>query len=241
MKEIMTTDGTLFLVSNEDFNLINDKYTCKIYKDGYVYCTPIDKSLKLPYDNLHRILMNPSREKGVHIDHINGDKLDNRRENLRICSHQENMRNKKPHRMYKNKPTTSKYKGVVWDKVRKLWIVKITDGEKYSNKGGYTNEIAAANCYNYYAEKMFGEFSQLNDCPLMDVEEWESYISRRKTTSAYRGVSFFNGKWLAQVWDNNSKRNVNMGTYDCENEAAIAYNKGAIELKGEKAKLNIIK
>jgi hypothetical protein len=53
---------------------------------------------------------------GLEVDHINMDGLDNRRANLRICTHQENNLNKKISRN-----NTSGYKGVSWDKWHKKW------------------------------------------------------------------------------------------------------------------------
>lgn len=67
---------------------------------------------------MHRLLMNPSKE--FEIDHINHNRLDNRRSNLRICTRSENNMNK-------NTPISNKVgiKNVSWDKQMKSWRVRI--------------------------------------------------------------------------------------------------------------------
>lgn len=66
--------------------------------------------------SLHRLILRPKASQEV--DHINGDGLDNRRINLRLCSHQQNSCNMKP-----IEGTTSPYKGVAW--VNNRWRVKV--------------------------------------------------------------------------------------------------------------------
>ena len=111
---------------------------------------------------LHRLLMeihhpelrdNPK----LMVDHINGDKLDNRKENLRLATNQQNQMNSKPH-----KNSTSKYKGVSWDKSRNKWIVLIKIGNKRKHIGRYQNEREAALAYDEVAKKIFGEYAHLN-------------------------------------------------------------------------------
>ena len=103
---------------------------------------------------LHRdILGNPE---GKVVDHINGNKLDNRKYNLRVCSIKENIRNSKP------KEGTSKYKGVHWDKSRNKWVSSIKVDREGKYLGRFNKEIDAAKAYDVAAEKYFGEFARLN-------------------------------------------------------------------------------
>lgn len=98
-----------------------------------------------------------SAPKGFEIDHINGNQLDNTRENLRVCSRLQNCWNKR-------KPSfshsTSKYKGVRL--VRgKYWVARLrTRGYVFSKH--FSSEIEAALAYNKVAKEKFGEFARLN-------------------------------------------------------------------------------
>lgn len=178
--------------------------------------------------------MNPPKGKSIHVDHINGDKLNNCRENLRICKHEENMRNRRKH-----KEAESKYKGVNWHKKCKAWQVRMNKYEKRVYKGLFSNEIAAANCYNYYAKIMYKEFAELNDVPFMEIEEWKSYQLGQNKLSKFRGVTKgSNGRWKAQIWDSENKKNLVLGEFDNEKEAARTWNQKAIELRGNNTYLN---
>ena len=91
--------------------------------------------------------------KGMDTDHINGNTLDNRRCNLRVCTRERNTGNQKPLR-----GITSKFKGVCWVKARSKWRVAISG--KFI--GEYISELDAAKAYNEAAKKHFGEFARLN-------------------------------------------------------------------------------
>ena len=110
----------------------------------------------------HRLLMeihhpelrdNPN----LQVDHINGNRLDNRKENLRLVTPQQNNMNRKP-----LKNSTSKYKGVFWDKNRNKWLVLIMIGDKSRYLGRYQDEREAALAYDKAAKKLFGEYAHLN-------------------------------------------------------------------------------
>lgn len=243
MKIIYIQDEQI-LVDDEDYDFITLCYDLEINKHGYVHCKIKDKYKRKKmglYNNisLHKLLIHPEKTgRSINVDHRDGNKLNNQKSNLRICTHQENMRNRKVHK--KNSNNASQYKGVIWREHNQKWQAYINDGKSDLVKflGCFTNEIAAANCYNYYAKKIHKEFAKLNDCPYMPKEEWIKYSSEKNKTSKYRGVSFINGKYLAQIWDGNIKKNIKIGEFDEEIEAAKAYNKKAIELKGNKARLN---
>ena len=107
---------------------------------------------------MHRLIMN-ALDCNLEIDHINRNKLHNRKINLRACSHKENSMN-----VTKSKGTSSKYKGVYLDKrINKTYIrsgVKIDGIRKHI--GYYNTEIEAAIAYDVEAKKIFGEFANLN-------------------------------------------------------------------------------
>ncbi len=104
--------------------------------------------------NLHNYLASPGE--GIVTDHINGDTLDNRRANLRICNHSENMRNSR-HR----KHSTCNYKGVYQLKSGR-YGAKITCNGKSSGLGAFDTELEAAIAYNRAAEKHHKQFAHIN-------------------------------------------------------------------------------
>jgi hypothetical protein len=104
---------------------------------------------------LHRLIMNPP--KGMMVDHINGDGLDNRRANLRVCTNAENGRNQ---RLSKN--NKSGYKGVSWFKRDKKWRSKIKHEGKSRCIGLFDCPEKAARAYDAVAKELFGEYANLN-------------------------------------------------------------------------------
>jgi hypothetical protein len=96
------------------------------------------------------------RVSGMDVDHVNGDTLDNRRENIRVCTHTQNMMNRR-----KLSPTSSRYKGV--SARGKKWRAYIRVGGKLIHIGTFCDEEEAARAYNEYANKYFGEYALLND------------------------------------------------------------------------------
>ncbi|NQF14662.1 hypothetical protein HPY31_12145 [Brevibacillus sp. HB1.3] len=245
MKEIKTIDGFIVMVDDEDYEYIS-LYDLHVNKDGYVICRPKEKYKKMGLFSsmsLHKVLMNPDKTgRSINVDHRDGNELNNQKQNLRICSHQENMRNRKPQSVYADQEVYSEYKGVTWCKSVGKWMVQLRgfDEGRRGYIGVFTNEIAAANAYNYYAQLHHGEFALLNVVEYMPKEEWEKYSSSSKKTSKYRGVCLNKdtGKFLVQIYD--TKKRIRIGEYETEEEAALAYNQKAIELKGNKAKLNVI-
>lgn len=103
---------------------------------------------------LHRLITDCPT--GMVVDHINGNGLDNRRENLRICTHRDNCRNTD------SRTGTSKYKGVSWHESRNKWTAQIhADGVKY-HLGYFMSEVVAAKAYNKAAEEFHEGYARLN-------------------------------------------------------------------------------
>jgi hypothetical protein len=106
------------------------------------------------HQTLHAQLM--GAERGREVDHINGDTLDNRRSNLRICGHLENGCNLRKW----STPTTSKYKGV--SSRQGKWRAYISPKGRQKHLGTFDSEIEAAKAYDEAAKKLFGNFACLN-------------------------------------------------------------------------------
>jgi hypothetical protein len=105
---------------------------------------------------MHRQIANPPD--GKEVDHINGVTLDNRRENLRVCSHSQNMHN----RRLRQKNNKSGYKGVHWLARTKRWVAEIRVNGKSRHLGYFTEKTDAARAYDTAAAECFGEFAHLN-------------------------------------------------------------------------------
>lgn len=169
------------------------------------------------------------------IDHKNRIKTDNRLENLRLASRSQNEGNTK-----KAENQTSRFKGVSFAKREQRWYARLHTTEKVLSLGYFNSERDAGIVYNEAAKKYFGEFACLND---IDYTE-EEYIKILKTpqnirksnlSSKYIGVSYHSyGMW--QV----SFKGKYLGLFRTEQKAALAYNKKAIEVLGNQAKLNFI-
>jgi len=142
----------------EDYDKIKEYkwYVKKDYYSGCFYVSSHDLTTKNKKSiRLHRIVMDAKSDQII--DHVNHDTLDNRKQNLRFCSHQENMRNKG-----KLKNTSSKYKGVSFHKRDKIYTAHITIDKKLIHLGTFKNEIQAAMAYDEAAVKYFGEYANLN-------------------------------------------------------------------------------
>ena len=93
------------------------------------------------------------RELPKHIDHINGDPLDNRIENLREATIQQNGCNRG-----KNKNNSSGYKGVTWHKANKKWLAQIMHNGKNIYLGCFDLLEDAAEAYQAKAKELHGEY-----------------------------------------------------------------------------------
>lgn len=156
MKEIPLAKNRGFaIVDDEDFDFLS-KYKWKINPRGYIYRNFYKGNGHSTSVLMHRKIM--SAPKGMEIDHINNDKLDNRKSNLRLCTVDENSRNRKL-----TKRNTHGYKGVKYDKRRKNWSAQISHKYKKYHLGTFTTVIEAAKAYNEGAKKYHGEFASLND------------------------------------------------------------------------------
>lgn len=105
---------------------------------------------------LHRFLLDA--EPGEEVDHINGDRLDNRRANLRIATHQENSRN-----TGRRSDNLSGYKGVSAQGDR--WRANIRIGDEQVYLGAFDTAEAAARAYDSEAVKRYGRFARVNFTP----------------------------------------------------------------------------
>lgn len=143
-----------YAIVDDDFYEHAKKYSYSDCGFGYAIRTG-GKDGKKFHIRMHTEVMGGKKE-GLVIDHINGNKLDNRKENLRFCSEKENQRNK---RVYKQNKIG--YKGV--KKRFNRFVATIGYNNKILYIGSFETAIQAAKRYNHFARQLHGEFARLND------------------------------------------------------------------------------
>jgi hypothetical protein len=171
-KRIKLTWGKYAIVDPDDYQRLSKYNWCAVKRTRtwYAYTFTIDGKPLL----MHRLVANAPKR--MVVDHINHNGLDNRRTNLRLCTHQQNQRHRRPKR-----GCSSKYKGVSWSKTRMKFRAMICLNAKRIHLGYFVSEIDAAKAYDKKARELFGEFAYLN-FP-------EDYDSKQNSVLFERGVS----------------------------------------------------
>lgn len=144
-----TSQGVNFLYDDEDEALVK-QYTWCLSKRGYIITSVNRRKVCL-----HRMIL--PIDSGFDIDHINGNKLDNRRSNLRVCTHQQNCFNQK-----KRCTNTSGYIGVSKMKRVNRYEAYINLSGKKIYIGLYDTALEAAINRDIAALYYYGEFARLN-------------------------------------------------------------------------------
>lgn len=161
ISSLILRNGEETLVDSEDYENLC-RFVWSKHSAGYVVRSE-GSSRKSTFKQylLHRELL--AAPESSYVDHINGDKMDNRKVNLRLCTNKDNTRNSSPH-----KDSSSVYKGVSWYSPTSNWTSRISaDGFLY-HLGRYPTELEAATAYDKKAKELFGEYAWLN---FPDTEE----------------------------------------------------------------------
>jgi hypothetical protein len=143
------------LIDDEDIEKVS-KFRWYVNEDGYAVR---NRSWKETSDTIplkmHRLILNSL--KGSSTDHINGNKLDNRKSNLRICTIAQNNFG----RGLKSN-NTSGVKGVHLHKPTGKWMVRVAANNKRHYFGLFSSKEEAIGVYNENCKLLHGEFSHLN-------------------------------------------------------------------------------
>lgn len=147
MRKIQLTQGQVALVDDEDFERLNQFKWHVMKKEKTFYA-----SRGLPKNNWpptsikmhHAIIGKPP--KGFVGDHKDGNGLNNQRENLRHVTKRQNQQNRK------HENSSSRFPGVSWSKVSKMWRARITIKRKQKWLGLFTDEFKAFEAYKQAAE-----------------------------------------------------------------------------------------
>jgi len=142
---IYTSDGKEIVIDDDDYLWLT-KYSWRLDKDGYAIRSTKNRNIHMARFILGLDIHNP----GI-ADHIDGNRLNNSRSNLRIVTRQQNSMNRG-----KYAKATSIYKGVTWHAQAKRWQAMCSG--KYL--GLFKSERDAASAYNDHASKLFGEFNR---------------------------------------------------------------------------------
>lgn len=166
---IPLTKGAVARVDPADYERLIQMGSWCLNSSGYaVHYTKVNGQRKTLL--MHRLLMNAPPH--LQVDHINRDKLDNRRENLRFATRSQNQANKNV-----GKNNTSRFKGVNQNKGK--WEARIKYHGRRINLGRFTNRVKAALVYDAASLILYGEFAGVNFTERTPAPPIMRYVARR--------------------------------------------------------------
>jgi hypothetical protein len=162
MSKIQLTQEQEATVDDRDYEELSKVNWCANYNNKLFYAARISsrKDGNRHLIHMHRAIWemhNGPIPEGFEIDHINRNGLDNRLENLRLCTNSQNHANQ-----YRRVPHSSVFKGVSWSKQRKQWHSRLGCQGKDIQIGFFDSEIEAARAYDAKARELFGDFAKTN-------------------------------------------------------------------------------
>ena len=168
------------------------------------------------------------------VDHIDGNTLNNKKNNLRVCTLQQNCYN------ISARKYTSKYRGIYFDKGSNKWASSININRKKIYLGTFKDEKTAAKMYDVCANYLYGEFARLNfpneDLLNIPPEEILNKTKNKNYSSKYKGVSWDKNskKWkvCTRIGEKNNERKY-LGLFTDEYEAHLVYENYVNKIKAE--------
>lgn len=151
MKTIPLTQGKVALVDDEDFEYLSQWKWC--YGKGYAMRNGPRNHYKRRVIWMHRLIIDAPES--LEVDHKNLDKLDNRKENLRACTHAENCRN-----VSAGKRNSTGFRGVSFNKKTKRYMAMITSNGVSKFLGYFDNAEDAYSKRREHIHQYHGEFAR---------------------------------------------------------------------------------
>jgi hypothetical protein len=152
MKEVKLTRGYIAIIDDEDYERISQlrwqalpSQNGKIYAKGSLTGKIRKEGQKYQQVLMHRFIMNA--QPNTELDHINGNSLDNRKQNLRFTTHRENLRNRR-----KFKGTNTEYKGVIKRGNKYVMVLQVE----------FDTPEDAAKLWDKLSKIVYGEHSKTN-------------------------------------------------------------------------------
>lgn len=153
MIEVPLTQGKVALIDDEDADeVLARKWHAKRSPNTWYAGTNIWNGQRYRWVSMHRFILDPPA--GLVTDHIDSDGLNNQRANLRICTHSQNLQNRRAF-------GRSRFLGVAFDDsstASRPWAATIG----YRRIGRFRTEEEAAAAYDRAAKELYGEFARLN-------------------------------------------------------------------------------
>ena len=159
-REIPLSQGKVALVDEEDYEAVSAfKWHAHRHKGIWYADRYIRKADgRLSQRGLHQFILQPPPD--LYVDHADGDGLNNQRSNLRLATRSENSQNQR--RRTREGRCASRFRGVAWDRERRLWRSKICVNGRDLHLGRFADEHAAALAYDAAARLHFGVFASPN-------------------------------------------------------------------------------
>lgn len=219
--------GGIAIVSNEQYALLSKS---KWHQNKERYAAGNINGQKIL---MHRYITNAMR--GSKVDHINGNTLDNRTENLRVTTRLLNNQNQ--HRDKSGNNYYSKYRGVSYDKKKSKYLARIIVNYKMNLLGSFYNEINAAEAIDMFIVYNKLDHIQLNFPEKREKYALEKYIPKEKKEKAvkYFGVYKQNKRFHAIIYN---KKRIILPLTDDALSSAKSYDKYIVENKIFNRKLN---
>jgi hypothetical protein len=149
VKLIPLAGGSYAYVDAADYEWLS-KYTWHVYGGGYAARYEKGKTVYM-----HRLIMNPPP--GMVVDHIDGNKANDCRFNLRVCTRAENQRN-----CFKHRSSSSRFKGVGYARKNEKYWARFRFNGAVFWLGYHEDEVEAARAYDYKAVECDGPFARVN-------------------------------------------------------------------------------
>ena len=168
---------------------------CQVKWEGKMY-----KVHRILYSLYHKVDVNPN----LQVDHLDGNRINNTKDNLRLVTNRQNTQNRVIHR-------EGRLQGTTLNKAKKKWEAKIRIGGEQIFLGSYETELQAHEAY-------------LKACSMIDktVDEIKKHFGVAQFTSKHKGVHFHkaSGKYQARITIDGKQKH--LGLFNSELEAAEA-------------------